>query len=206
MKENDMLEIKEDIGAVKVGDEPTEIEETRIDIDALNRELDSIESPSDEDYMRICLSLAERAQMVDEVPVGAVAVRNGRIISAAFNTRETTRCATHHAEILAIEGACRALGGWRLPGVTLYVTMEPCAMCAGAIVNARIPCVVFGAYDLRFGAFGSLLDLSALPLNHRPTVRGDVLGDEARDALGAYFRHKRLKGKKRTESGGVANC
>lgn len=194
-----MLEKSDNKGAADAKNASAVSDDMHIDIDALNRELDGIASPSDEDYMRICLSLAERAERVDEVPVGAIAVRDGRIISAAFNTRETTRCATHHAEILAIEGACRALGGWRLPGVTLYVTMEPCAMCAGAIVNARIPCVVFGAFDLRFGAFGSLVDLSALPLNHRPTVRGNVLGDEARDALGAYFRRKRQRQKKKAE-------
>jgi tRNA(adenine34) deaminase len=93
----------------------------------------------DEHFMRAALELARQAQEIDEVPVGAIAVRDGEIIATAYNTRESSKCATHHAEILVIEEACRALGGWRLPGVTLYVTMEPCCMCAGAIINARIP-------------------------------------------------------------------
>lgn len=164
-----------------------------MDIEKINETLSHIEAPSDEDYMRIALMLAAEAAERDEVPVGAIAVRDGRVISAASNTRESTKCATHHAEILAIEEACRVLGGWRLPGVTLYVTMEPCAMCAGAIINARIPRVVFGTADIRFGAFGSLLDLASLPLNHKPKIAGGVLGDEARDALGSYFRRKRVK-------------
>ena len=147
----------------------------------------------DELYMREALKLAAEAAERDEVPVGAIAVRDGKIIARASNTREESKCATHHAEILAIEQACRALGGWRLPGVTLYVTMEPCAMCAGAIINARIPRVVYGAPDMRFGAFGSLIDLSEVSLNHKPEVTRGVLGGEAADALSAYFRAKRKK-------------
>lgn len=146
---------------------------------------------TDEDFMRIAISLAMEAEALDEVPVGALAVRNGEIIATAYNTREGSKCATHHAEILAIERACAALGGWRLPGVTLYVTMEPCAMCAGAIINARIPRVVYGCPDLRFGAFGSLIDLSEVPLNHKPEIVGGVLGDECREMLTNYFRKKR---------------
>ena len=147
----------------------------------------------DEIYMREALKLAAEAAERDEVPVGAIAVRDGKIIARASNTREESKCATHHAEILAIEEACRALGGWRLHGVTLYVTMEPCAMCAGAIINARIPRVVYGAPDMRFGAFGSLIDLSEVPLNHKPEVARGVLGDEAANILSAYFRAKRKK-------------
>ena len=148
---------------------------------------------TDEDvaFMRRAMELAMIAESIDEVPVGAVAVRDGKIISEAYNTRETEKCATHHAEILAIERACAALGGWRLPGVTLYVTMEPCAMCAGAIINARIPRVVFGAPDLRFGAFGSLIDLSQVPFNHSPKVVGGVLKDENVAVLQSYFKKKR---------------
>lgn len=146
---------------------------------------------TDEEYMREAIAEAELARQIDEVPVGAVAVRDGKIIARAHNTRESSRCATHHAEILAIERACEALGGWRLPGVTLYVTMEPCAMCAGAIINARIPRVVYGAPDLRFGAFGSLIDLAQVPLNHTPTVEGGILGDECVAILKSYFKNKR---------------
>ena len=149
----------------------------------------------DEKFMSIALDLAKKAEELDEVPVGAVAVKDGKIIATAHNTRETSKCATHHAEILAIEEACRALGGWRLPGVTLYVTMEPCCMCAGAIINARIPRVVYGAPDLRFGAFGSLIDLAQVPLNHKPKIDGGVLAEECRDMLAGYFKAKREKQK-----------
>ena len=147
----------------------------------------------DEMFMREAIKLAKDAELIDEVPVGAVAVRDGEIIARAYNTRESSKCATHHAEILAIEGACSALGGWRLPGVTLYVTMEPCAMCAGAIVNSRIERVVYGAKDFRFGAFGSALDLNEAGLNHKPEVVGGVLGDECADMLSTYFKNKRKK-------------
>ena len=144
-------------------------------------------------FMRRAMELAREAELLDEVPVGALVVKDGKIISEAYNTREMSKCATHHAEILAIERACAALGGWRLPSSTLYVTMEPCAMCAGAIVNARIERVVFGAPDLRFGAFGSLIDLAKLPLNHTPEVVGGVLGEENREILSSYFKKKRVK-------------
>ena len=146
---------------------------------------------NDEFFMREAIKLALEAEERDEVPVGAVAVRDGKIIARASNTRERSRCATHHAELLAIEECCRTLGGWRLPGVTLYVTMEPCAMCAGAIINARVPRVVFGAPDLRFGAFGSLIDLSEVPLNHKPEVVGGILRDECANILSNYFKKKR---------------
>ena len=149
------------------------------------------QTEADEYFMREAMRLAREAAERDEVPVGAIAVRDGRILSYASNTREESRCATHHAEILAIEAACRALGGWRLPGVTLYVTMEPCCMCAGAIINARIPRVVYGAPDLRFGAFGSLVNLAEVPLNHKPEVVGGVLGEECAAILTEYFRAKR---------------
>ena len=145
----------------------------------------------DEKFMREAMSLAEEAEAIDEVPVGALVVKDGRVIARAYNTREHSKCATHHAEILAIEEACRALGGWRLIGATLYVTMEPCCMCAGAIINARVPRVVYGARDLRFGAFGSLVDLSEVPLNHKPEVVGGVLGEECRGILQRYFKKKR---------------
>ena len=158
-----------------------------------------MEDRNDEFYMRRAIELALLAQDIDEVPVGAVAVRDGEIIAEAYNTRETTKCATHHAEVLCIERACAALGGWRLPGVTLYVTMEPCAMCAGAIINARVERVVYGARDLRFGAFGSLIDLAKVPLNHTPKITPDVLGEEAREILSSYFRRKREKPNKKAD-------
>ena len=146
----------------------------------------------DKYFMREAMALALEAQAIDEVPVGALAVKDGEIIARAYNLREHSKCATHHAEVLAIEAACRALGGWRLPGVTLYVTMEPCAMCAGAIINARVARVVYGAPDKRFGAFGSLFDLNSFGLNHRPEVVGGVLGEECAEMLSSYFRKKRV--------------
>lgn len=159
---------------------------------------------TDEDYIREAMRLAALAEEIDEVPVGALAVKDGKIIAAAYNTRESSKCATHHAEILAIEEACRALGGWRLPDVTLYVTMEPCAMCAGAIINARIPRVVYGTRDIRFGAFGSLIDLSAVGLNHTPEIVGGVLEDETRDMLSAYFRRKRAAKRNAPDDDGLS--
>lgn len=147
----------------------------------------------DEIFMEEAIKLALIAAERDEVPVGAVAVRDGKIIASAYNTREESKCATHHAEILAIERACKALGGWRLPGVTLYVTMEPCVMCAGAIINSRIERVVYGAKDHRFGAFGSALDINEAGLNHRPEILGGVLGERCAEILSSYFKNKRKK-------------
>lgn len=153
----------------------------------------AIISPEDETFLREALAEAGRAARMDEVPVGAVIVRDGQMIARAANTREGSKCATHHAEILAIEEACRTLGGWRLPGTTLYVTLEPCPMCAGAIANARVERVVFGAYDPKAGAYGSVFDLNALPLNHHPAVVGGCLEPECRSVLTSYFRAKRKK-------------
>ena len=144
-------------------------------------------------FMRRALRLAEDAASADEVPIGCVIVHDGEIIAEAANSREIDKCATHHAEILAIERACAALGGWRLPNTTLYVTLEPCPMCAGAAIHARIPRVVFGAYDKRFGALGSLTDLSVMEFNHKPAVTGGVLEEECRKVLTDYFRKKRIK-------------
>ena len=155
--------------------------------------MENITFVRDEEFMEKAIRLALLAAERDEVPVGAVAVRNGEIIATAFNTREESKCATHHAEILCIEAACRALGGWRLPGVTLYVTMEPCVMCAGAIINSRIERVVYGAKDHRFGAFGSALDVNTAGLNHKPEVVGGVLGQRCADILSDYFKAKRKK-------------
>ena len=147
----------------------------------------------DELFMTEALELARLAEKADEVPVGAVIVRDGKIIAKAYNRRQTDKCATAHAEILAIEEACRVLGGWRLPGAVLYVTLEPCPMCAGAAVNARVERVVYGASDIRFGALGSLINLAELPLNHKPEVTAGVMADECRNILSEYFRRKRKK-------------
>ena len=144
-------------------------------------------------YMQRALALAREAAARDEVPVGALILHRGEVIAEAFNTREESKCATHHAEVLAIEEACRRLGGWRLPDCTLYVTLEPCPMCAGAIVNARIDRVVYAAPDLRAGAFGSVIDLNALPLNHKPCITSGVGEEESKNVLSSYFRAKRKK-------------
>ena len=128
-----------------------------------------------EAFMREALRLAERAARRDEVPVGAVIVRDGRIITKGYNLREGKRSPVAHAEITAISKAAKRLGGWRLSGCTIYVTLEPCPMCAGAIVNARVDEVVFGAYDPKAGALGSVYDLAEGKLNHTPRVTGGVM-------------------------------
>lgn len=141
----------------------------------------------DTEFMQAAIRLAEEAASLGEVPVGAVVVKNNEIVSGAFNRRETLRLATAHAEISAIEDACRKLGGWRLFGCTLYVTLEPCAMCAGAIVNSRIDRVVYGADDIRFGACGSLFNINSYPLNHAFEIEKNVCGDECRRLMSDFF-------------------
>lgn len=153
----------------------------------------------DEIYMSEAISLARVAAEIDEVPVGAIIVRDGEIIARAYNRRQTDKCATAHAEILAIEEACRRLGGWRLPRAVMYVTLEPCPMCAGALINARVERVVYGAPDIRFGAMGSLFDLSKMELNHKIEVTAGVLSGECRTMLSDYFKAKRIK-KEKSES------
>ena len=142
--------------------------------------------------MRLALREAERALAHDDVPVGAVIVREGEVIGAGHNERELREDPTAHAETIAIREAARALGSWRLIGTVLYVTLEPCAMCAGAIVLGRIPRVVYGAVDPKAGAAGSVLDILAEPrLNHRPEVAGGLLEDECGELLKAFFRSRR---------------
>ena len=142
-------------------------------------------------WMGAALSLAEAAAEEGEVPVGCVIVRGGRLLAADYNGRETFRDAVYHAETAAISEACRKLGGWRLPGCTMYVTLEPCPMCAGAIWNARLPRVVVGAKDPKAGALGSLLNLNAYPLNFHPSVVFGVREAECRALLRAFFERKR---------------
>ena len=154
---------------------------------------EQIVSQEDIAYIRRAIELAGEAAGRDEVPVGALIVHRGEVIAEASNTREASKCATHHAEILAIEAACRRLGGWRLPDCTLYVSLEPCPMCAGAIVNARIDRVVYAAPDVRAGAFGSKVNLNDLDLNHKPKITAGVCCEESRSVLSAYFRAKRKK-------------
>ncbi|MBQ6893156.1 MAG: nucleoside deaminase [Clostridia bacterium] len=142
-------------------------------------------------YMSEAIAEARLASEIDEVPVGAIVVHDGVIIARAHNLRETEKNALYHAETMVINAACKVLGGWRLPRCTLYVTLEPCPMCAGAIVNSRIERVVFGAYDRRAGAFGSVLDLNAYPLNHKPEIVGGIMEEECRTMLQEFFKRKR---------------
>lgn len=143
--------------------------------------------------MRLALAEAEKAAALGEVPVGAVVAKDGEPVAVAHNTRETGKNATHHAELLAIDAACRALGGWRLWQCELFVTLEPCPMCAGAIVNSRIKRVVYGARDAKAGCCGSVTDLFALPFNHRPQVEGGLLEDECAALLAAFFEELRRR-------------
>ena len=145
-----------------------------------------------ERLMRLAIEQAGRAERHGDVPIGAVVARDGEPLSSAANERELRPDPTAHAEILAIRAAAAALGGWRLPGTTLYVTLEPCAMCAGAIVLARIPTVVFGAADPKAGAAGSVVDVLAEPaLNHRPRVVGGLRGEECATLLRDFFAGRR---------------
>ena len=150
-----------------------------------------MQNPTDILYMREALREAELAYQLGEVPVGAVIVRGGEILARAHNTRETEHSAIAHAETTAIRNACERLGGWRLEDCTLYVTLEPCPMCAGAIVNARIPRVVFGAYDASMGAMGSVLQITKYPLPSRPQITDRILEDECGALLTRFFRAKR---------------
>jgi len=151
----------------------------------------------DENWMRRALELAVQGEEADEVPVGAVIVRQGRIIAAAHNQRETLRDPTAHAEMIAITQAAEAMGDWRLEECTLYVTLEPCPMCAGGIVLARLPRVVYAATDPKGGGVRSLYRILEDPrLNHRVEVRGGVLEAEAGGLLTAFFRRQRALGKK----------
>ena len=146
-----------------------------------------------ETYMRLALEEARAAGAQGEVPVGCVIVREGKVIARGHNRREQTKNALSHAETEAIQAACGQVEDWRLSDCTLYVTLEPCPMCAGAIVNARIPRVVYGGKDIRFGAMGSLFDLNALPLNHHAEVESGVLAEECIAALKEFFAKKREK-------------
>jgi len=148
--------------------------------------------PRDEHFMRLALREAERALEHDDVPIGCVIVHGGEVIGAAPNERELRRDPTAHAEILALREAARVLGSWRLLDTVLYVTLEPCAMCAGAIVLGRVPRVVYGTEDPKAGAAGSVLDvLGERRLNHRPEVAGGLLSGDCADLLREFFASRR---------------
>ncbi|MBP3481500.1 MAG: tRNA adenosine(34) deaminase TadA [Clostridia bacterium] len=147
----------------------------------------------DKFFMKKALRQAQLAYRSGEVPVGAVIVKDGKVIARGKNARETGKSAVLHAELSAIQKACKKLGGWRLTGCTLYVTLEPCIMCAGAIMNARIDRVVIAAADKKAGAYGGITDINALPVNHKPQVKTGVLEEQCSEILKDFFKQLRLK-------------
>ena len=142
---------------------------------------------NDNDFMRYALALAKEASDEGEVPVGAVIVRNGEIVGAGRNRREKGKNALYHAEIEAINAACKNLGGWRLWECEMFVTLEPCPMCCGAIINSRIRRLVFGAYDKKAGCCGSVTNMFELPFNHKPEIIGGFMEEECSNALTEFF-------------------
>ncbi|MBQ4244773.1 MAG: nucleoside deaminase [Clostridia bacterium] len=152
---------------------------------------------NDRVFMSAAIELARQSALEGEVPVGAVIVRNGEIVATGRNRRETGKNALSHAEIQAIDRACRALGGWRLFECEMFVTLEPCPMCAGAVINSRIKRVVFGAYDKKAGSCGSVVNLFELPYNHFPALEGGFMEDECAGLLTEFF--KNLREKKKTD-------
>ncbi len=149
----------------------------------------------DEKYMKEALKLAKKAAAMGEVPIGAVIVYEGKIIARGYNRREIDQDGLAHAELIAIRRACKKIGFWRLEGCTLYVTLEPCPMCTGAIINTRIDRVVYGASDPKGGAMGGVTDLLAHPWNHHPTVDKGVLERPCSEILRDFFRDLRAQKK-----------
>lgn len=143
-------------------------------------------------FMQLAIEEAKKAFDELETPVGAVIVHNGEVIASGRNRRETNKNALCHAEVEAIHNACKRLGGWRLPQCTLYVTLEPCPMCAGAIINSRIERVVFGAYDKKAGSVSSVVSLFDLPYNHKPAYKGGVAENECAALLSDFFKQLRI--------------
>ena len=142
-------------------------------------------------YMSIALDEAKKAFEEGEVPVGAVIIKDGKLLAMAHNNREASNDATGHAETLAIRKACENIGSWRLEDCELYVTLEPCPMCMGAIINSRIKRVIYGAKDAKAGACGSLVNLTSYPFNHKPIIDHDVMEDECAQILSDFFYNKR---------------
>ena len=145
------------------------------------------------ELMTRAIELAKQAAADGEIPVGAVISRDGEIIAEGRNLREKGRNALYHAEIIAIDNACKALDSWRLDDCIMYVTLEPCPMCTGAIINSRISKVVYGAYDLKAGSVDSVIDLFNLPYNHRPEVQAGFMENECKDLMTDFFKNLRNK-------------
>lgn len=143
------------------------------------------------EFMKRAIELARLSEQEGEVPVGAVVVRNGEIVGEGRNRREYGKNALYHAELEAIDNACKRLKGWRLWQCDLYVTLEPCPMCAGAIINSRIKNVYFGAYDNKAGSFGSVANFNMLPYNHKPEIYGGIMEDECSELLKSFFKRLR---------------
>lgn len=149
---------------------------------------------NNEKWMKEAIKQAKKATQKDEVPIGCVIVKDDQIIARAYNKREMKQCSTAHAEILAIEKACKKLGSWRLEDCDLYVTLEPCPMCSGAIIQSRIRNVIFGAYDPKGGCMGSNMNINDVRgFNHYPDIEGGILQDECSRLLKEFFKAKRKK-------------
>lgn len=149
---------------------------------------------NNEKWMKEAIKQAKKAAQKDEVPIGCVIVKDDQIIARAYNKREMKQCSTAHAEILAIEKACKKLGSWRLEDCDLYVTIEPCPMCSGAIIQSRIRNVIFGAYDPKGGCMGSNMNINDVRgFNHYPDIEGGILQDECSRLLKEFFKAKRKK-------------
>ena len=144
-------------------------------------------------FMLRAIELANKAAELGEVPVGAVIVRksDGIVVGEGFNMREASKNALAHAEIIAINNACKKLGGWRLPQCAIYITLEPCPMCAGAIINAHIPNVYFGAYDFKNGSCGTITNLFEMPYNFKPNCKGGIMQEECAELLKSFFKRLR---------------
>lgn len=149
----------------------------------------------EEKYIKLALKQAKKAQLIDEVPIGCVVVKDDKVIARGYNLRETKNNVIKHAEIVAIEKACKKLGSWRLVDCDIYVTLEPCPMCAGAIYQARMKRVIFGASDLKAGALGGNFDMYKEKLNHYPEVIKNICEDECSEIIKEYFKNKRKKKK-----------
>lgn len=162
--------------------------------------MDKLNMAEHEHFMKKALVCAKNAAKYGETPVGCVIVKDGVIISRGRNKRENGKNALYHAEIEAINKACKKLGGWRLHQCDLYVTLEPCPMCAGAIINARIKNVYYGAKDLKAGSFGSITDLSLLPYNHSPAIHGGIMEKECAKVLSDFFKELRVKNKSKKQT------
>ena len=152
---------------------------------------------NDEYYMRQALKEALKADKIDEVPIGCVIVLNGKIIARGYNKREKLENSLAHAEIVAINKACKKINSWRLEDATMYITLEPCAMCSGAIIQSRIKKVIYGAYDYRFGAHKSIINLFDVKFNHQVDIKGGLLEEECSNLIKDFFKRLRVEKKNR---------